>query len=304
MKKKIIVICICLAGVILVSGNSKGMLVKSSDIAVSITPETPEEEKSYYVENQTRIFQQKEEEKRYNIYYNMCMIQKCEYQATYLQALKEELESKRKIEEGKLDLGYTTQISVQDIDTQLKEVIMQMETVQEQEKYYKEVVSIYGGEYVALGIGETVSELSEDYINEFFKDNLQIKYYEYQIKTYEEYLREHKEAENVEDIRIQKQIAELDKQKYEADLQIYVKGKVLQYETILRNITQLNDEIELIEEKIRINNTLCENGKIAEISIIEFKTEQKRLMYEKMSLVYDADCIRYILEHKIEGVEI
>ena len=32
------------------------------------------------------------------------------------------------------------------------------------------------------------------------------------------------------------------KKAYEADLQVYVEGKVLQYESVLRNITQVNEE--------------------------------------------------------------
>lgn len=155
MKKKIIVICALGIGIALLSGNSTKLLVQSSEINENISPEMPEEEKSYYVANKEQLFQEKEKKKA-----------------------------------------------------------------------------------------------------------------------------------------------------YEADLQVYVEGKVLQYESVLRNITQVNEEIKLLEEKIQANRELHENGKITEIKVIEMETEQKRLIYEQKSLMYDAQCIRYILEHKIEGVEI
>ncbi len=304
MKKKTIVTCFFLAGVILTGGFSTKVLVQSSETQTSITPETPEEEKSYYVQNEEKLFLDREEENKYKIRYNTLAVQKCEYQEKYLQALKEEIETKIQIENGKLELGYTTQISVEELELQLKETELQIETAQEQQRQYKEIIRIYGGEYVPVAISENVTDLSGDYANKFLENNMQIKYYENQIKTYQEYLDENKEAENFQDIRIQRDLAEFDRKKYEEDLQVYVREKVLQYETTLGNIAQINDEIALIEEKIQTNEILFENGKITEIQIIELETEREKLIYEKMCLIYDADCVRYVLEHKIEGVQI
>lgn len=304
MKKKTIVTCIFLAGVILTGGLSTKVLVQSSEAQTSITPETPEEEKSYYVQNEEKLFSDREEENKYKIRYNTLAVQKCEYQESYLKALKEEIQEKIKIENGKLELGYTTQISVEELELQLKETEQQIETVQEQQRQYKEIIRIYGGEYMPIEIAENLSELSGNYENEFLENNLQIEYYENQIKTYQEYLDRNKEAEDFQDIRIQKDLAELDKKQYEADLRVYVKEKMLQYEIKLRNIAQINDEIALIEEKIQTNRILFDNGKITEIQITELETERERLIYEKMCLICDADCVRYVLEHKIEGVQI
>lgn len=304
MRQRIIATSVFLLGTILLSGLSNGMLVQSSETTVSITPETPKEEKSYYVENQKKLFQEKEQENLYKIRYYTLQIQKDEFQEMYLQALAEELEEKLKIENSKLETGYSTQISVNEIETQLNATKLQMETVQAQQVQYKENIQIYGGTYKQLQVEEEVLALSGDYIREFQKDNLQIKYYEEQLENYQEYIEENEEAEDLEDIKIQRNLAEIDKQQYEANLQVYVEEKVLQYETVLRNIEQVNNEIKLVEEKIKTNRQLYESGKITQIQITELETEQKRLLYEKMSLIYDADCIRYILEEKIEGVEI
>lgn len=304
MKKKIIVICALGIGIALLSGNSTKLLVQSSEINEKISPEMPEEEKSYYVANKEQLFQEKEKKKAYEAYYNTLKFQKCETQEEYLQAVLQELNTKIKIENEKLELGYTTELNVTELEVQLKETETELENLREQKDYYKEVIQIYGGECKTIEVSPSVPAVRENCLEYFLKDNIQIKYYEYQIKNYQEYLDEYKDAENCEDIKIQKELMELDKKAYEADLQVYVEGKVLQYESVLRNITQVNEEIKLLEEKIQANRELHENGKITEIKVIEMETEQKRLIYEQKSLMYDAQCIRYILEHKIEGVEI
>ena len=302
MGKKNVIVSIFLAGAILVGGFSTKVWVQSSDIKNSITPEVPEEETSYYLKNREQLFSKREEENKYKIRSNILTVQKYEHQEKYLQALKDEIEAKIKAENGKLELGYTTESSVEELKLQLQETKLQIETVQEQQKQYKEIIKIYDGEYVPIAISEDISALTDDYVTKFLQDNLQIKYYENQIKTYQEYLDENEKAKNFKEIQIQRDLVELDKKQYEADLRVYVKEKMLQYETIFRNITQVNDEIALIEEKIQADKILFDNGKITKIQIIELETEREKLIYEKMCLIYDADCIRYVLEYKIEGV--
>lgn len=302
MGKKNVIVSIFLAGAILAGGFSTKVWVQSSDIKNSITPEVPEEETSYYLKNREQLFSKREEENKYKIRSNILTVQKYEHQEKYLQALKDEIEAKIKAENGKLELGYTTESSVEELKLQLQETKLQIETVQEQQKQYKEIIKIYGGEYVPIAISEDISALTDDYVTKFLQDNLQIKYYENQIKTYQEYLDENEKAKNFKEIQIQRDLVELDKKQYEADLRVYVKEKMLQYETIFRNITQVNDEIALIEEKIQADKILFDNGKITKIQIIELETEREKLKYEKMCLIYDADCIRYVLEYKIEGV--
>lgn len=302
MGKKNVIVSIFLAGAILTGGFSTKVWVQSSDIKNSITPEVPEEETSYYLKNREQLFLKREEENKYKIRSNILTVQKYEHQEKYLQALKDEIEAKIKAENGKLELGYTTESSVEELKLQLQETKLQIETVQEQQKQYKEIIKIYGGEYVPIAISEDISALTDDYVTKFLQDNLQIKYYENQIKTYQEYLDENEKVKNFKEIQIQRDLVELDKRQYEADLRVYVKEKMLQYETIFRNITQVNDEIALIEEKIQADKILFDNGKITKIQIIELETEREKLIYEKMCLIYDADCIRYVLEYKIEGV--
>lgn len=301
MKKKVVIITMCLAGLLLISGTHAKIMVHSSEAAENVSPEIPEEEQSYYVANKEKLFSNREQEKQYEIYKNTVNILKYEYQTAYLQAYKEQLEKKIAIEDNKLELGYTTNIAVQELEMQLKETELQLQNIQKQQTHCQETIQIYGGTYQSLQLPEEVTVLNQNYIDNYLNDNVQIKYYEYQQKTYEEYLEENEEAENAEDIEIQKDLLEVDKQKYEADLQVYVKEKILQYETNRNNIQQMDEEIALLQEKIRINQEMYQMGKITEIEITELETEQKRLVYEKMSLVCDAECIRYILEHGLEG---
>lgn len=59
MKKKVIMICVLGIGMVLLIGNSTRLLVQSSEINENISPETPGEEKSYYVGNKEQLFQEK-----------------------------------------------------------------------------------------------------------------------------------------------------------------------------------------------------------------------------------------------------
>lgn len=302
MKKKVVIMTMCLAGILLISGTRTKIMVQSSEVAENVSPEVPEEELSYYVANKGKLFSNKEQEKQYEIYRNTVTISKYEYQGAYLEAYKKELEKKLAIEDNKLELGYTTNIAVKELEMQLKGTELQLQNIQKQQIHCQETIQIYGGTYQPLQLPEDVASLNQNYIDNYLNDNVQIKYYKYQQKTYEEYLEENEEAENAEDIQIQKDLLELDKQKYAADLQVYVKEKILQYETDRNNIQQMDEEIALLQEKIRMNQELYQMGKITEMEITEMETEQKRLEYEKMSLVCDAECIRYILEHELEGL--
>lgn len=302
MKKKVVIMTMCLAGILLISGTQTKIMVQSSETAENVSPEVPEEEQSYYVANKEKLFSNRKQEKQYEVYQNTVNILKYEYQGAYLQAYKEELEKKIAIEDNKLELGYTTNVAVQELEMQLEQTKLQLQNIQAQQVHCQETIQIYGETYQPLQLSEDVAALNQNYIDNYLNDNVQIKYYEYQQKTYEEYLEENEEAENAQDIEIQKDLLEVDKQKYMADLQVYVKEKILQYETDRNNIQQMDEEIALLQEKIRINQELYQMGKITEMEITEMETEQKRLEYEKMSLVCDAECIRYILEHELEGL--
>ena len=299
MRKKVITVSLFLLGILVVGSGIKELPVAGSETTTNITPETPQEEISYYVENEEALFKQKQSEKAYKIQYYTLQVQSLEFQEIYLQSLYEEIESKIQIETGKLRLGYSTEISVKELENQLNETKLQIESVQAQQEMCKEAVRIYGGSYKPLEVEQELSALREDYVSKFLENNLQVKYYDNQIQTYQEYIEKYRDDE---EYRIQRDLADLDKQQYIADLHIYVKEKVLQYETILEEIAQVSSELTLVEEKINTNKVLYENGKITEIETIELETEKKRLISEKMGLIFDAYCIHYILEQRIEGV--
>lgn len=304
MKKKGVMLCLFLTGVIFGGCFSTKVLVHSSEKQSSITPDVPEEEKSYYVENEQQLKQEKEKKNEYKVRYYTLSIQKAEYQEIYLQALKEELEEKLRIENGKLGLGYTVHSSVEELEIKLKDVQSQIESVQTQKKNNEEVIQIYGTMYAPMQLPEDLPVLNDNYLSAFLESNLQIKYYDNQIKKYQEYLNEYEGADNYDDIRIQRDLAELDKKQYAADLQVYVKEKELHYQNILQEIAQINSELALLNEKIKTNRSLLEKGKITKVQLIELDTEQKRLVYEKMNLICDGECIKYVLEKKIEGIEL
>ena len=298
MNKKVIAVGLFLMGSLVLGSGVKELAVAGSETSVSTTPDTPKE-MGYYEENEEALFEQKQSQKAYKVRYYTLQVQKLEFQENYLQSLYRELERKIEIETDKLNLGYSTEASVQELENQWHATKLQIESVQEEQELCKEAIRIYGGVYEPVTVEGKLPPLSEDYVYKFLEDNLQVIYYDNQIQTYQEYIDSIREDE---EYRIQRDLADLDKQQYVADLQVYVKQKMLQYETMLEEIEQVNQEILLIEEKLNTNHVLYEKGKITEIKIVELETEKERLISEKMGLIFDGYCIYYILEEKIEGV--
>lgn len=295
-------LCLFLLGVIFGGCFSTKILVHSSELQTNITPDAPEEEKSYYVENERQLKREREKKREYRIRYYTLTVQKMEYQEEYIRALKEETKEKLRIEEGKLQLGYTVQNSVDELYNQLEEVQSELEMIYSQKDCYKGVIRAYGSIYSNMKLPEDLDILDGDYVSAFRTDNLQVKYYDNQIKNYQSYLEKYKDASNYEDIRIQRDLVGLDKEQYEMELQAYICEKELQYKSIAQNLTQKSRELKTLNEKIATNQILLENGKITRIQLMELETEQKKLIYEKMSLICDGECVRYVLENQIEGI--
>jgi len=189
------------------------------------------------------------------IYRNQLQAQLCDLQLDYLFSLEDEWEQKCSIEATKLDLGYTIPVDVEEAKCQHTQVMLQIETVQDQQAFYKELIGIYGGAYTPIAVSETLPELGEYTWNN--------------------------QAE-----------------------EIYIKELQLQYRTIIREKTSLENQIHVMELKVQNAEQLYEKGKNTYIQLLEQDNELMRLEVERMELIYDAHCIYYILENGLVGQEI
>ena len=117
MNKKVIAVGVFLVGSLVLGSGVKELAVAGSETSVSITPDTPKEI-GYYEENKEALFEQKQSQKAYKVWYYTLQVQKLEFQESYLQSLYMELERKIEVETGKMNLGYSTEVSVQELENQ------------------------------------------------------------------------------------------------------------------------------------------------------------------------------------------
>lgn len=209
-------------------------------------------------------------QQEYAIYQNQLSAQLCNSQLAYLTSLEELRKEQWKIEQEKVKLGYAIPIAAEEAEGQYKAVQLQIETAKAQQQFYIEVLQLYGREYQEILVPDNLEELQTDYIDEFLKDIILNEYYGQQ-----------------------------NREQYEINLKIYVKGLVLQYENTRRKVKEADIQISVLKGKIANAMQLYEAGRITRVQLGELETELKGLEYERMNLIYDAQLILYKLTHKI-----
>lgn len=236
------------------------------------------------------LIAQELKEREYAIYNNQLKAQLSDFQIDYLTKLETELSEKYKIEKAKLDLGYTTSITVDEAHNQYTAAGFQIQTALAQQGLYKDVITLNGGEYKEIPLTGDLEALKGDFFTAFKENSVQLISYNQQILM----------AGNTQSAAL----LQLQKEQYEINLQIYVESLQIKYDDILRQITMLDNEIAVAENQIDHATALYEKGKVAAIRLKELETELSRLEYERMSFICDAKRIYYILTHTIEGQEV
>ncbi len=209
-------------------------------------------------------------QQEYVVYQNQLSAQLCNSQLAYLTALEELRREQWKIEQEKVKLGYAIPIAAEEAEGKYKAVQLQIETAKAQQQFYIEVLQLYGGEYQEIQVPDNLEELQTDYVDEFLKDSTQKEFYGQQ-----------------------------NREQYEINLKIYVKGLILQYENTRRKVKEADIQISVLKGKISNAIQLYEAGRITRVQFGELETELKGLEYERMNLIYNAQLILYKLTHKI-----
>ncbi|MCM1327770.1 MAG: hypothetical protein NC094_02780 [Bacteroidales bacterium] len=212
-------------------------------------------------------------EQEYMLYKNQLNAQLCSLQIAYLKKLGVQRKAEWEIEQEKVKLGYAVPVDEMEAEGQYKTVLLEVECVEAQQQFYKEVLELYGREYAEIQVPDKLGELQEDYIAAFLEDSAQ--------KTYDT-------GQN--------------KEQYEIALKIYVKNLILQYENIRRKVMEADIQIAVLKGKAANAAQLYEAGKITKVQLGESETELKRLEYERISLIYDAQMILYQLDHKVTDI--
>lgn len=272
---------------------------KSTTVVTMDVPEPTETPKGYYEENRNLIINEKQKNVDYQVYYYTLEKQKKEEYLKYLQTYQNYLQELLNIEEGKLELGYSTYLEVEQIRQQLKDNQVEIENVKEQQSLNGEHIEVYVTADVPYQKKTQELDVSKDYIAGYLEEDSQIAYYNYEIKEYEEYLKDSPKAENYEEIKIKKEITQMDLEQYQKSLKVYVQEKISEYETLKRNISNYESKLELQEEKISLKEELYQSGRATKLEVQELQVEYEKLYYEKKSLQLEVDHIIYILNRHI-----
>jgi len=236
------------------------------------------------------------------MYKNCLQVLLYDSQLSYISLQVSELQDKLEIEQAKFSLGYTTSISVDDINSKLLSKQTEYDTVQSQQEILKEKIQLNGGDYSGYELSCSYSKISDDYYNEFINNSTQRKYYDNQITSYTIYLNTLSAlGENYKTAQLQIDLAGLNKQQYENDLKIYTKQMVMAYNNTVSQIEAKDAEIAVCEKKIQASRLLYEKGKNQKIQITELITQSEQLKYEKQNMIYRLCLIDYILKNKIEN---
>lgn len=259
----------------------------------------------YYIDNKDKLAEDQKAKNQYDCYCSRLTIAKYNAQLTYLGAVQTELEQKLKIEKNKLELGYTTTLEVNKIQSALDRTLLMKKEAEEEINFQKDMLALYGEEEILIDLPQKLEELQDDFVDKFCSDSTQIKFYEQQITAYSNYIDNSEESdEELEKIRLQLELAQLNKQQYWVKLEKYVKQTEKSYRQAKLKTEEYDSEIAVIEQTIKNSELLYEKGRLREIDVIEVKTEKARLEYERTCAICDAQQSRYILEHQIENTDL
>lgn len=258
----------------------------------------------YYIDNKDKLAADQKAKNQYDCYCSRLTIAKYNAQLTYLGAAQTELEQKLKIEKNKLELGYTTALEVNKIQSALDRTLLMKKEAEEEINFQKDMLALYGEEEILIDLPQKLEELQDDFVDKFCSDSTQIKFYEQQITAYSNYIDNSEESdEELEKIRLQLELAQLNKQQYRVELERYVKQMEKSYKQAKLKTEEYDSEIAVIEQTIKNSELLYEKGRLREIDVIEVKTEKARMEYERTCAICDAQQSRYILEHQIENTD-
>lgn len=253
----------------------------------------------YYVENREALVASEQEQAAYQSYRNELQMHLCDEKMSYLSALSQELKKKIEIEREKVRLGYGIQLSVDEIITEYENVQIQIEDTHTEQEFQRVSMKKNGNE-TGIMLEEHLGELGVDYVNGFLNHSVQLKYYDSQIAAYTNYING-SGGEGVEKISKQLELAELNRQEYQEELELYVKGMMRNYTKLRNHVRELENEKALMKKRIDYQKELFQKGRVLETEVKELETEQLRLEYERKSSIADAMAIKYILEHHVEG---
>lgn len=256
------------------------------------------------VDYYNKLIEAEAEKKGYAIFKNQVKAELSEIEIAYLKELEALSEEKYKIEQTKLELGYSTEILVEEARNNRIAVRLQIQTAEDRLKFYKDSIGLNGGEYEESTPTEQTEEPEADYVSDFTENSVQLMYYKLQIQEYNEDLQNGRYGTEREVLEKQIELCEMQEKQYEIDLELYVKNLLMQYDSLKRQVEKKENQIAVAEKKLENAEFLQEEGKLSELRLKEMKIELQSLQYEKMAFSSDMKLVSYILENALENQEV
>lgn len=256
---------------------------------------------AFYVLNGDELKTNQEAQNQYICYACKLVIAKYDARVVYLKARQTELEKKLEVEQRKLELGYTIPVEVQAIQNELERTSLMAAETEEEIRFQKDMLALYGEEEFQIDLPHMPEELEGDFVSAFCDHSAQLKLYEQQITAYGNYIDSVESSDgSLREMQLQLELVQLKQEQYRLELEQYVRQKEKDYRQSKLKVEEYDCELKVIELKIQNSELLYEKGRILETDILELKTEQARLEYERISCVCDAELSRYVLENRIE----
>lgn len=230
---------------------------------------------------------------------NSLEIIKLENKKMYLESLQQERTMNYEIAIGKFQKGYVTKIELDEIELQQKEVQRQIENVNAQIRSKEEISQMYGTVSDMPEILQNLPNLVGNFEEDYVTNNLQIEEYDYKISEYEKSISNAAANEDTENLRVQKELLEIERQNYINTIHAFVKEQLVNYHVLCSGMEQTDDELEILQEKISIYTKLLNAGEVPQYSLANLTTRKSELEYHRMETLCDGIYIKYVLEHRI-----
>lgn len=202
---------------------------------------------------------------QYQCYSLRINLTKCHAQASYLNARQAELEKKLDIEKKKLAIGYSTDLEVAAIQSEVDINRLTIQGVEEDADLQKRLLALYGEEAIDVTLPDTLKELQNG-----SNDGLDVG---------------------------QSQADSSQLSKAQLEMKIYKMQQENAYRQARLKVQEYDSAIAIMERRIKNGRLLYEKGRLREVDIMELETEKERLVYERKSCICDALLESYVLEN-------
>lgn len=255
-----------------------------------------------------KIIDMQQRKLEYEFLKRYCLIPVQEAGIEFCETRIDQMENLISAEKVKLSLGYSTELSVNELKVQLEQAELEKELMEVQLLQSRNYVNknTYNSAPITVSYESPalISYNVESCVDQFYEKNPNCQQFENQMDAYTDYIATlsnipETEAER-KSAQLQKDSVGLDLEQYKIDLPLYVEGKIMEYESYERQYHVKDFEISVCKEKISQLEELHKKGKVKQSDLWELEVELSKLKYEEKNIRYQMQLSQFVLEHQVE----